>query len=113
MYWILLNHNGHQQFENGDEPSVLTKGISFDRINQTTPFLRSSIFLSFEWDISPSEVIFTFKILDKNLYTCLISTLFTVGWDSVVDIATPYGLDGPGIESRWWTRFSAPFQTGR
>ena len=24
-----------------------------------------------------------------------------VGWDSSVDIATRYGLDGPGIESRW------------
>ena len=26
-------------------------------------------------------------------------------------IATGYGLDGPGIESRWGTRFSAPVQT--
>jgi hypothetical protein len=24
-----------------------------------------------------------------------------------------YGLDGPGIESRWGSRFSAPVQTGR
>jgi len=31
-----------------------------------------------------------------------------------VDIATRYGLDGPGTESRWgWgARFSAPVQTG-
>jgi hypothetical protein len=27
-------------------------------------------------------------------------------------IATGYGLDGPGIESRWEARFSAPAQTG-
>jgi hypothetical protein len=27
-------------------------------------------------------------------------------------IATGYGLDGPGIESRWGSRFSAPVQTG-
>jgi hypothetical protein len=27
-------------------------------------------------------------------------------------IATRYGLDGPGIESRWGARFSAPVQTG-
>jgi hypothetical protein len=26
-----------------------------------------------------------------------------VSWDSVVGIATRYGLDGPGIES-WWRR---------
>jgi len=31
---------------------------------------------------------------------------------SSVDIATDYGLDGPGIESRWEARFFAPVQTG-
>jgi len=31
---------------------------------------------------------------------------------SSVGIATRYGLDGPGIESRWEARFSAPVQTG-
>ena len=31
---------------------------------------------------------------------------------SVVGIATVYGMDGPGIESRWGARFSAPVQTG-
>jgi hypothetical protein len=35
-----------------------------------------------------------------------------VGWDNSVGIATPYGLDGPGIESRWGARFSARVQTG-
>ena len=29
-----------------------------------------------------------------------------------VGIATCYGLDGPGIESQWGARFSAPVQTG-
>jgi len=33
------------------------------------------------------------------------------GPGSSVGIATGYGLDGPGIESRWWARFSAPVQT--
>jgi hypothetical protein len=32
--------------------------------------------------------------------------------DSSVGIATLYWLDGPGIESRWGARFSAPVQTG-
>ena len=27
-------------------------------------------------------------------------------------MATRYGLEGPGIESRWGARFSAPIQTG-
>jgi hypothetical protein len=35
-----------------------------------------------------------------------------VGRGSSVGIATGYGLDGPGIESRWEARFSAPVQTG-
>jgi len=34
------------------------------------------------------------------------------GPGNVVGIATGYGLDGPGIESRWGVRISAPVQTG-
>ena len=34
------------------------------------------------------------------------------GPGSSVGIATAYGLDGPGIESRWVARFSAPVQIG-
>ena len=36
----------------------------------------------------------------------------SVGRDSSVGIGTRYGLDGPGIESRWWARFSAPVLGG-
>ena len=39
------------------------------------------------------------------------STFSVVGRDSSVGIATGYGPDGPGIKSRWGTRFSAPVQT--
>ena len=36
-----------------------------------------------------------------------------MGRDSSVGIATRYGLDGPGIESRWGgARFSVPVETG-
>ena len=34
------------------------------------------------------------------------------GPGTVVGIATAYGFDGPGIESRWGRRHSAPVQTG-
>jgi hypothetical protein len=34
------------------------------------------------------------------------------GPDGSVGVATGYGLDGPGIESRWGAIFSAPIQTG-
>ena len=35
-----------------------------------------------------------------------------MGRDSSVGIATRYGLDGPGIESRWGARFFTPVQSG-
>ena len=35
------------------------------------------------------------------------------GPGSSVGIATGYGLEGPGIETRWGARFPAPVQTGR
>jgi hypothetical protein len=34
------------------------------------------------------------------------------GRDSSVSIVTGYEPDGPGIETRWGARFSAPVQTG-
>jgi len=37
--------------------------------------------------------------------------MIVVGRDSSVGIATRYGLDGPGIETRVEARFSAPDQT--
>ena len=38
--------------------------------------------------------------------------LVSAGQDSSVGVATRYGLDGPGIESRWEATFSAPVQNG-
>jgi hypothetical protein len=35
-----------------------------------------------------------------------------MGRDSSVGIATGYGLDGPGMESRWGARFFAHVQIG-
>jgi len=41
-----------------------------------------------------------------------IYSYITSGPGTVIGIATAYGLDGPGIESRWGARFSVPVQTG-
>jgi hypothetical protein len=48
------------------------------------------------------------------LYSAYLSEIYgiDVGRDSSVGIATRYGLDDPGIETQWRTRFSAPVQTG-
>jgi hypothetical protein len=37
-----------------------------------------------------------------------ICSLKEVGWDGSVGTAIRYGLDGPGIESRWTETFSHP-----
>ena len=42
----------------------------------------------------------------------ILSWLSSHGPGTSVSIATGYGLDGPGIESRWGARFFAPVQTG-
>ena len=48
--------------------------------------------------------------LFKN--SCFVYCVEEEGRDNTVGIATPYGLDGPEIESRWGARFSAPVQAG-
>jgi len=53
---------------------------------------------------------FVFVRSQHGLIYCIIVTS-NGGRCSSVGIATSYGLDGPGIESRWGARFSAPFQT--
>jgi len=52
--------------------------------------------------------------LEIGLLDKLIESIYmhTVDRDSSVDIATSYGLNGPGIESQWGARFSALVQTG-
>ena len=47
-------------------------------------------------------------VLMQNFF--LRYTLKSVGQDSVFGIAARYWMDGPGIESRWGGRFSAPVQ---
>ena len=49
--------------------------------------------------------------LPNDLRYCKIYSILILS-KSVVSIETAYGLDGPGIESRWGARFSAPVQTG-
>ena len=50
--------------------------------------------LKFKCNIRVPKVLKTVRIIGTAATT-------PVGRDSSVDIATGYGLDGPGIESRW------------
>ena len=45
-------------------------------------------------------------------YVLAVHISFACGPGSSVGIVTGYGLDGPGIESRWEARFFLPVQTG-
>jgi len=56
--------------------------------------------------------IFTNKRKCVGFHRFVCSILTEVDRDSSVGIATLYGLEGPGIESRCGARFSAPVQTG-
>jgi hypothetical protein len=42
----------------------------------------------------------------------IIIIIIIIIWNRSVGIATRYGLDSPGIKSRWGARFSAPVQIG-
>jgi hypothetical protein len=50
------------------------------------------------------------EIREKETLSKLYGSM--VGRDNSVSIATRYGLDGPGNESRWGARFSEPVRTG-
>jgi hypothetical protein len=54
-------------------------------------------------------MVVTKLISESELEMCLVQQ---VGVDSTVGIATWCGLDGPGIESQWEARYSAPLQVG-
>jgi hypothetical protein len=48
----------------------------------------------------------------ENFDTHLYQVIRNLKLYKLVGIATRYELRGPGIESRWGARFSAPVQTG-
>jgi len=58
---------------------------------------------------SPERQIPLIRVMFNNLISLSCNFL---GRDSSVSIPTRYGLDGPGIESRWGARYSAPVQAG-
>jgi hypothetical protein len=66
------------------------------------------IMIAWFWNNNTSALLFCTQLCVYFIkYTAKV-----VGRDSSVGIASCYGLDGPGIESRWRTRFYARVQTG-
>jgi hypothetical protein len=59
------------------------------------------------WAVRPVQ---NFRSCTRMLFTLTLPCVRGPG--SVVVIATGYGLEGSGIESRWGAKFSAPVQTG-
>jgi len=57
------------------------------------------------WNICYFELIF-------RINRIIVLNFISVGRDNLLGIATRYGLDGSGVDSRWGARFSAPFRTG-
>jgi hypothetical protein len=88
------------------------------------PFL-TTISLSQKWQFKisdslqkPSLSTYPCPIMNSNIVFIIEdwkSSWLLNSWrsrDSAASIATGYGSDGPGIESRWEARFSAPVQIG-
>ena len=48
------------------------------------------------------------RVRYPDLQSFGIPRKYTVGWECSIGIATGYGLDGPGIESRWGRDFPHP-----
>ena len=70
-------------------------------------------FSCFNWHSSKSRFLARVKLIcSRNCITLSYVYWRVGGRDSSVGIATRYGLDGHGIESRWGAGFSAPAQTG-
>ena len=83
--------------------------------------LRECLWLWFENCILSGAEVRTvpFPLRNKKLFIsyfpryCLNRKPINLGGrDSSVGMATRYKLDGPGIESRWGARYSAPVHTG-
>ena len=70
--------------------------------------------LRFQSGVAESQTLLDFHAVDVFVLDCLtVKTKallsFDVGRDRSVGIAIRYGLDGPGIESRWRRYFSHLF----
>ena len=78
------------------------------KLQNTSSKHNSDTFLTQPWDIKfENRITKTYTSINLHQFHADIC-----GPGSSVGIATGYGLDGPGIESRWGARFFAPVQTG-
>ena len=93
LFWLFLGHKGMSSI----------KITSYDsRHGGVLGFFELGI--EFSGPQGFKDTVFT-----SNIFLCCYCSARR---DSSVGIATRYGLNGPGIESRWGARFSAPVQTG-
>ena len=81
------------------------KTIRISVVRSTEPARPGRFPVKFE---SKCEILTYMEEYNKNVKIRNIG-----GRDSSVGIATRYGLDSPGIETRWRMRFSAPVHTHR
>ena len=90
-------------FYPGPREHLYESGYTLNRVLLTdAPILQTSAL----------PAVRTQPFLIKNPTVSFETPSYARDRDSSVGIATRYGLDGPGIESRWAARFSAPVQTG-
>ena len=81
----------------------MVQGVSHWPLNSEVPVQSQASLRGFCGEQSGSGTDLSSEYFDFPL-----SYLYTMGRDSSVGIATHYGLDGPGIESRWGRDFPHP-----
>ena len=85
--------------------------VSAHHIDFTHVVSHPCCVLNQTWNVALKFHLLKVFIFSENMLWNL-QILKIVDRGSSVGTATPYGLDGPEIESRWGPRFSAPVQTG-
>jgi len=92
--------NWEESSGSNDAAATCGKGEVYELLRQVRQITRT-------W----SHLYINTSFMDLK-YTQLYTANSTFRADSVVGVATRYGLDGRGSESRWWDLLTAPFQTG-
>jgi hypothetical protein len=93
--------------------SQVPASYSYPKPDQSSPCLLIKL-LKYTFSYSPPIYDQVFQMVSPAFLVRRINFYSdsSVGRDSSVGIATRYGMDGPGIESPWRARYSAPVQTG-
>ena len=93
----------------GGLPGQLYIYLAFTQTpNKTSTKSANSVLCDVHCSLFFDPLVIYTKIINMSVTHIIYTLQLTVGQDSSVGIATHYGLDGPGIDSRWGRDFPHP-----